>query len=120
MIHDIQITYSRSVRKNLEIGRKMMDIVNKQDLDLLDDLMAPEYANHQLQVQSRDDLKQILRRQYKGFPDVHRILEEIVADEDKVWLRVKITGTHTGEYRGLAPSGTKFVMMAVPAYRIVE
>jgi len=105
---------------NKEIGRKMMEAVNTQDLRLLDDLMLPEYVNQQLKVQSREDLKQILSRQYRGFPDVHRTLEDIIADEDTVWLRVKITGTHTGEYRGIAPTGKKFVMAAVPRYRIVD
>ena len=106
--------------KNKEIGRKMMEAVNKQDMKLLDDLVVPEYVNQPLKVQSREDLKQILRRQYKGFPDVHRTLEDIIADENTVWIRVKITGTHTGEYRGIAPTGKKFVMDAVPRYRIVD
>ena len=109
-----------SLEENLEIGRKMLDAVNKQDLGLLDDLVVPEYVNQQLQVRSREDLKQILRRQYRGFPDVHRTIEDIIADENSVWIRVKVTGTHTGEYRGIAPTGKKFVMAAVPHYRIVD
>ncbi|UCH32441.1 MAG: ester cyclase [Candidatus Bathyarchaeota archaeon] len=109
-----------SLEENKEIGHKMMEAVNKQDMELLDDLVVPEYVNPQLLVRTRDDLKRILRRQYRGFPDVHRTLEDIIADEESVWLRVKITGTHTGEYRGLAPTGKKFVMAAVPHYRIVD
>jgi predicted ester cyclase len=109
-----------SSEENMEIGRKMMDAVNKQNLGLLDDLVVPEYVNQQLKVRSREDLKQILRRQYRGFPDVHRTMEDIIADEDTVWIRVKITGTHTGEYRGIAPTGKKYVMEAVPHYRIVD
>ena len=109
-----------TIEKNLEIGRKMMEAVNKQDLGLLDDLVVPEYVNRQLQVRSREDLKQILTRQYIGFPDVHREIEDIIAEGDKVWIRVKITGTNTGEYRGFAPTGKKFVMAAVPTYRIAD
>lgn len=103
-----------------EIGRKMMEAVNKQDLRLLDDLLAPDYFNQQLKVKSREDLKQILRRQYRGFPDIHRRMEDIIADENSVWIYVKITGTHTGEYRGIAPTDKKIVMDAVPCYRIVN
>ena len=106
--------------ENKEIGLKMMETVNQKNMKLLDDLVAPEYVNKQLKVRSREDLKKILRRQYKGFPDVHRALEDIIADEDSVWIRVKITGTHTGEYRGIAPTGKKYVMDAVPHYRIVD
>ncbi|MCW4030730.1 MAG: ester cyclase [Candidatus Bathyarchaeota archaeon] len=109
-----------TLEENLEIGRKMMEAVNKKDLGLLDDLVIPEYVNKQLKVRSREDLKQILRRQYSGFPDVHRTMEDIIADKDTVWIRVTITGTHTGEYRGIAPTGKKYVMDAVPHYRIVN
>ena len=52
--------------------------------------------------------------------DWHETIEEIIADGDKVWIRVRITGTHTGEFRGIAPTGKKFVMLAVPSYRIVD
>ena len=106
--------------ENKEIGLKMMEAVNQKNMKLLDDLVAPEYVNKQLKVRSREDLKKILRRQYKGFPDVHRTLEDIIADEDSVWIRVRITGTHTGEYRGIAPTGKKYVMDAVPHYLIVD
>jgi len=37
-----------------------------------------------------------------------------------VWVHFKVTGTHTGEYRGLAPTGKKFKMTAVQIYRIVD
>ena len=92
----------------------------RQDLDLLDDLVVPEYVNHQLKLQGREDLKEILRRQYGGLPDVHRTIEDIVADENSVWIKIKIEGTHTSEYRGIAPTGKKIVMEAVPHYRIVD
>jgi len=111
---------SSLVEENVAIGYRMMEAVNSQNLDLLDDLLVQEYANPQLKIQSREDLKQVLRRQYIGVPDVHRTIEDIIADENSVWIKVKITGTHTGEYRGIAPTGKKFVMAAVPHYRIVD
>ena len=111
---------SSSFEDNIAIGRKMMKIVNSQDLNLLDELLVSDYENKQLVLKSLEDLKQILRRQYRGFHDIHRTIEGIIADDDTVWIRVKITGTHTGEYRGIAPTGRKVVMAAVPAYRIVD
>ena len=120
MIDSVERKVSSTVEDNIALGHKMMEIVNSQDLDLLDDLVVPEYVNKQLKVQSREDLKEILRRQNEGVPDVHRTIENIIADEDTVWIRVKITGTHTGEYRGIAPTGKKYVMEAVPSYRIVD
>ncbi|MHA1964063.1 MAG: ester cyclase [Candidatus Thorarchaeota archaeon] len=120
MIDSKEREVSSAIEDNIAIGYKMMEAVNSQNLDLLDDLLVPEYVNKQLKVQSREDLKEILRRQNEGVPDVHRTIENIIADENTVWIRVKITGTHTGEYRGIAPTGRKYVMEAVPSYRIVD
>ncbi|MHA2059482.1 MAG: ester cyclase [Candidatus Ranarchaeia archaeon] len=106
------------VKENIAIGRKMMAAVNAQDLSALDKLLVPDYINQQLEIRNREDLKDILRRQFQGLPDVHRELLHIIADEENVWIHVKITGTHTGEYRGIAPTGKKIVMPAVPSYRI--
>ena len=101
-----------TLEENKVIARKMLDAVNRQDLDAIDDLVVPEYVNHPMQLKSREDLKQILSRQYRGLPDIHRTIEDVIADGDWVWIRAKITGTHTGEYRGIAPTGKKIVMMA--------
>ena len=120
MIESKKATSSPSIDANLEIGHKMMKAVNSQDLSLLDELLVPDYVNKQLEVHSLEDLKEVLRRQYAGFPDIHRTIDDIIADEDSVWIKVKITATHTGEYRGLAPTGAKIVMEAVPHYRIAD
>ncbi|MFW9806822.1 MAG: ester cyclase [Candidatus Thorarchaeota archaeon] len=99
---------------------ELMDAVNNQDLAALDNLIVAEYVNQQMRIGNIDEFKAVLREQYRGFPDIHRTIEDIVAEGDKVWLRVKITGTHTGEYRGVAPTGRRIVMPAVPVYRIVN
>ena len=37
-----------------------------------------------------------------------------------MWLRLTYTGTYTGEFFGLAPTGNKVTMTAVAIYRIVN
>ena len=44
---------------------------------------------------------------------LHVTIEDIVAEGDKVWVRVTATGTHKGEYRGLAPTGKKITLTGV-------
>ncbi|MFX1580057.1 MAG: ester cyclase [Promethearchaeota archaeon] len=114
----INSTDLRTLEKNKAIVRKLMEVVNNHNLALLDDLVVSDYVNQQMRIRTIEDFKEVLREQYRGFPDIHRTIEDIVAEGDKVWLRVKITGTHTGEYRGVLPTGKKIVMPAVPAYRL--
>jgi predicted ester cyclase len=120
MIESKKASNTIEIEENLKIGHKMMEIVNNKDLRLLDDLLVPEYVNPQLNIHKREDLKEVLNMQYRGFPDVHRTIEDIIADEDSVWMKVRITGTHTGEYRGISPTGKKILVEAVPRYRVVN
>jgi len=57
---------------------------------------------------------------FKSFPDFHRTIEDIIAEGDKVWIRIKMTGTHKGDFRGLAPTGKKITVRTANTYRIVN
>ena len=92
--------------------------MNKQDLSLLDDLMAPDIVDHRYPSQSREVSKQTFTLLSKGL-DWHTAIEGIIAEGDKVWVLYKGTGTHKGEYRGIAPTGKKITGSSVVIYRIV-
>ena len=47
-------------------------------------------------------------------------IEDIIAEEDKVWVHITETMTHTGEYRGIAPTGKKITFPSVWINRIVD
>ncbi|UCE16501.1 MAG: ester cyclase, partial [Candidatus Bathyarchaeota archaeon] len=53
-------------------------------------------------------------------PDFHLTIEEIIAEGDKVWVHYTETMTHTGEYRGIAPTGKKITYPSIWIFRIVD
>ncbi len=107
-----------SLEENKTIVRRFIEAYNKRNLDLLDDLVSPDYVDHIWQLQGLESLKQGLRLGFKGFPDWHEAIEDIIAEGDKVWVRLTYTGTHTGEFRGLAPTGKKITTTGIMIYRI--
>lgn len=109
-----------SLEENKAIVRRFNEATNKQNLDLFDDLVAPDYVDQTHQLQGLESFKQLLMIGFKGFPDWHETIEDIVAEGDKVWVRITYTGTHTGEYRGLAPTGEKITYSGVDIFRIVN
>jgi len=108
-----------SLEENKAIIRRWIEAYNKHDL-ALDDLMAHDFFDHTLQLRGLDSFKQFYAMFFKGFPDTHATIEDITAEGDKVWVRVKVTGTHTGEYRGIAPTGKKITFTGVDICRIVD
>ena len=110
-----------SLEKNKAIVHSFTEAENKKDLALLDELIAPDYFDQTLQLRGPEGYKQFLTMLFKGFPDWHETIEDIIAEGDKVCVRLKIdTGTHTGEFRGLAPTGKKSTFTAIQIWRIVN
>jgi predicted ester cyclase len=109
-----------SIEENKAIVRRFIEAYNEQNLDAFDDLVSPDYVGHILQIRGLESLKQNWASFFKGFPDTHSTIEDIIAEGDKVCLRYKGTGTHTGEYQGLAPTGKKFKTISVEIYRVVN
>ena len=57
---------------------------------------------------------------YRGFPDAHFAIEDIIAEGERVWIRETEIGTHNGEYLGISPTGKKITISTVSIYRIVD
>jgi steroid delta-isomerase-like uncharacterized protein len=107
---------------NKAVVRKMFEAINKRDLASLDELMAPDFVlrMHGKQTQGWAVGRQVVQSEIKAFPDFHVAIEDIIAEGDKVCVRLEETGTHKGEYRGLAPTGNKLSYTVVAIWRIVE
>ena len=109
-----------SLEENKGIVRKWFEATNEQNLSLYDDLVATDFVDHTRQIQGLENVKQFVTMVFKAFPDFHAEIEDIIAEGDKVWVRVKITMTHALEYRGIAPTGKKITETSVSINRIVD
>ncbi|GAA4562509.1 ester cyclase [Planotetraspora kaengkrachanensis] len=88
------------------------DAVNSRDADLIaktiDEVVDPDLVFHApvaMDAPGVQALKHVWRLLLRAFPDIHVEIEDVIAEGDKVVYRNTVTGTHQGEYRGLAPTG---------------
>ncbi|MGA3167653.1 MAG: ester cyclase [Terriglobia bacterium] len=94
---------------------------NKHNLALLDELYADcVYYNPATGEIKGEALKQFLASMLAAFPDIRFTIEDLVAEGDKVVTRWSCTGTHQGEFMGLAPTGKQLTPSALDIFRIVE
>ena len=81
---------------------------NRGKVEVLDELLAPEYVNHTPSFGSPppgpDGLKPIVLAMRRAFPDLHYTIEEVVATPDAIAIRTTMTGTHEGDLFGIAPT----------------
>jgi steroid delta-isomerase-like uncharacterized protein len=69
--------------------------------------LAPVYTDHAYAGGGREGLKAQIAQLSSAFTDVSHVIEDIVADGDRVMLRARLRGTHTGQFRHVPPSGVK-------------
>jgi steroid delta-isomerase-like uncharacterized protein len=55
-----------------------------------------------------------------AFPDLQAQIEDIFAAEDKVAVRLRFRGTHTGEFLGIPPTGRAIEYISHEFYRIAD
>ena len=108
------------LEENEAIVRKAIGALNKQDLSALDDFFSPNYVVHTYHMQGLEEFKQYNAGLYRGFPDWHEMIKDIIAEGNKVWVRLIFSGTHTGEYRGFAPNGKRHSIVGVNIYRVED
>ncbi|MHA2002783.1 MAG: ester cyclase [Candidatus Thorarchaeota archaeon] len=113
---------ANSHEENKAIIRKFIDAYNNRNLDVFDELVAPDYYDHLFQQKGRDKFKDLFTMAFKGFPDWYEAIEDIIAEGDKVWVRIKATGTHTNEWDlfgvSVPPTGNKIEMSMVFIWRL--
>lgn len=112
------------MEENKAVIRRLYEVFNSHDLDLLDNLISPDFVDHTLQLSGLDSFKKSEAAFIKGFPDYSETIEDIAADGDRVWVHLKVTGTHTGEWSlfGIVfpPTGKKITYTGVNIWHIVK
>ena len=112
----------QATEANKALVRRMIEEGwNKHNLALLDELYADcVYYNPATGEVKGEALKQFLASMLAAFPDIRFTIEDLVAEGDKVVTRWSCTGTHRGEFMGLAPTGKQLTPSALDIFRIVE
>jgi predicted ester cyclase len=103
--------------------RLMFDrVINGRDLSVADDVCADDCVVHVPGVElptGPDGLKEFARRLHAGFDDLHVVIDDLICAEDGVSVRWHTDRqTHTGEYRGLPPTGRSVHVTGTNFYRL--
>ncbi len=114
-----------SAEQNKALVRRFLEARVKQDLDAVDEILAPDFVCHFKlvpgQQPGREGLKQALAELYAALSYRRLIVEGQVAEGDEVWTRFSVRSTHDrGELMGVAPTGRELSSRSIEIHRIEE
>jgi predicted ester cyclase len=89
--------------------RRYFGVFEQGNTDLLDELLAPDYVNHSPATPELptgpEGVKGVVAMFRSGIPDLRVLVEDMIAEGEKVATRYTLEGTHEGELFGVAPTG---------------
>ncbi|MFC5651987.1 ester cyclase [Paenibacillus solisilvae] len=91
---------------------------NQSDMDVIDQFLSADYQEHS--YQSKEGLKQFAGKILEAFPDKRYAVEEVIAQGEKVLVRMTGKGTHEGMFFGSAPTGNTIDVTLYRQYRVVD
>jgi steroid delta-isomerase-like uncharacterized protein len=111
-------------KDNKAIMRQFWSVWEQGNIDLLDELLAPEYVNHTFATpdlpSGPEGVKEVVSMFRSGVPDLRVVIEDMIAEGDKVATRYALEGTHSGDLFGVAPTGRQLSIKSMTVERLSE
>jgi steroid delta-isomerase-like uncharacterized protein len=107
--------------------KRFHEAANTGDAEFLsktiDELVAPDAAIRTplpIDATGAELLKQVWAMLLRIYPDIHLTVHDVIAEGDKVVTRNTVTGTHQGEFMGVAPTGKTVTYDEIFIFRFAD
>ncbi len=108
----------------IELVRAALDAFNAGDADECMALAAPDLIMNLAELPEARRGLQVWRQGFEmmkhGFPDLQAHIEDIIAAGDKVAVRLRFRGTHSGEFLGIPATGRAIEYISHEFYRVAD
>jgi steroid delta-isomerase-like uncharacterized protein len=111
----------RSPESYRVLVRRYYDAFSTGGVDLLDEVVADDFLDHDPmpgQPPGLLGLKQAIGEFRAAFPDGEMVVDDLVAEGDRVVARVTMSGTHRGEYAGMPGTGRAVRAEGIEIFRV--
>lgn len=116
-----------TIESNINKARQVIEAFNTGNVSNVSEFISPLYFNHESQIDPvRGELRgpeefiDTIKNLRTAFPDLHHEEQTIISQGNIVVSIINVTGTHTGNFFILPPTGKKISYEAVHIYKIGE
>lgn len=86
--------------------------------------IAPDFVRHDpglpFEVRGPDGVQRLHDLLMVAFPDMRLPLQDVVAEGEKVLVRLRVQATHSGDFGGMAPTGRAVDIGVLDLFQIRE
>ena len=117
---DVEAT-TQSIDANKELVRRFVqEIFVDGNANAVDELVSEDFVPHTWPStgDGRGDLKRAVERVSKGLSDAAFTIEDMIAEADRVAVRLTAGARQIGEFMGMPPSGKSYTIGEIHIFRI--
>lgn len=110
-----------TLERNKDLARQLIDrIFVRQEDGAIDELVADDFVPHTFgpMAPGREGLREGMRRAGAGISEPTFEVNDMVAEGDRVAVRVTTSGRHTGTFMGIEPSGNRYSIDEIHIFRL--
>lgn len=109
--------------QNKSLARQLIEeVFNRGNMHLIEELLAPDYVEREELPpgvpRNREGVTLLTTMLRSAFPDFKATIDDMVAEGDKVVIRLTWNGTQRGEFMGVPPSGNSMSIGVIDIFRI--
>jgi steroid delta-isomerase-like uncharacterized protein len=109
-----------TVEANKAVVRRFIaEVWNAGNLDVAEQLVHPGYEVPGVGP-GPEAVKRNVRTFRAAFPDLTSTVDDLIAEGDRVAVRLTLRGTHLGTFRGIAATGKRVTMQEMAFWRLVD
>ena len=101
---------------------RFLEFINTASQELADEVISPEalfyVPGRPEPMRGPEGYLEIIGMMSGGFPDIQWVLEDMVAEDDKIAARFTIRGTHKGTFFSVPPTEKPIEVQAMNFYRL--
>jgi steroid delta-isomerase-like uncharacterized protein len=108
-----------TAEENKALARRLFEEGFSQGhVEVVDEVLAPDFVcydpnSESGEVRGAETIKGEIEYFRNAVPDLTYTIEDQIAEDDKVVTRYTVSGTHQGEFFGVAPTGKQITMTGV-------
>jgi steroid delta-isomerase-like uncharacterized protein len=106
---------------NKEVVRRFVqEVLAQGNKSSVDELVAADFTSHSWPStgDGRADLKSAIDRVSKGLADSEFVIEDTIAEGDRVVVRVTASARQVGEFMGMPPRGKRYSIGEIHIFRL--
>lgn len=110
-----------TIEQNKAVARAFIErVFQANDPTALDELATEDFTPHTFgsMPPGREPMRQAQARVHAALSDVQFRVEDVIAEGDEVAVRLTASGTQTGPFMGLPPSGRRYAIPEIHIFRV--